>query len=104
MLGVQLFQNSKGQTYWNFIRGARNEKRFPAYQRLDARLSYIARSATRSLTLYLDLINLFDHKNVYNLTWEKALDTSSPSFPEAAKRRTIYMLPFLPSLGLQFSL
>ncbi len=104
VLGVQIFRNSKGQTYWNFICGPRNAKRFPAYQRLDARLSYVTRSAGRSFTLYLDLINLYDHKNVYNLTWEKALNASSGSSPEAAKRRTIYMLPFLPSLGLQFEL
>jgi len=104
VLGVQLLRNAKGQVYWNFIRGPRNEKRLPAYQRLDARVSYVTHGAARSFAFYLDLINLFDHKNVYNLTWEKVLDPSSPFATEAVKRRTIYMLPFLPSLGLQFEL
>ncbi len=104
VLGVQLLRNAKGQVYWNFIRGPRNEKRFPPYQRCDARVSYSYRSETRAFTLYLDFINLFDHKNVYNLTWEKALETGPPSSTEAVKRRTIYMLPFLPSLGVQLAL
>ena len=103
VLGVAISQDTKGNTNWDFIRSARNEVRFPSYQRLDARLSYSAGSHDRSLLLYLDFINLYDHRNVYNMTWEKLPSDNKNDTIEQAKRRTIYMLPFLPSMGMQFS-
>jgi len=102
VLGIQFVEYARSKDSWNFIRGPRNVKRFPAYQRLDARLSYNLRSGPRAFSFYLDLINLFNHKNVYNLTWEKVPVEENGLSSELAKRRTIYMLPFLPSIGMQF--
>ncbi len=102
VLGIQFTEYSGSKASWNFIRGPRNVKRFPAYQRLDARLSYVMRSANRSFSFYVDLINLLNHKNVYNLTWEKVPAPKKGAVSTLAKRRTIYMLPFLPSAGIQF--
>jgi len=101
VLGIQ-FEHSRTESSWNFIRGPRNVKRFPAYQRLDARFSYLLQSGNRSFSFYVDLINLTNHKNVYNLTWEKVPAEVANVSSDLAKRRTIYMLPFLPSIGIQF--
>lgn len=103
VLGLQFTTLANGETAWSFLRGPRNVRRFPAYQRLDARLSYVVRSPVRYFSFYLDLINLTNHKNVYNLTWEKIPETTN-RLSRFAKRRTIYMLPFLPSLGVQLGL
>lgn len=100
ILGVRILQNAPLESNWDFIRGPRNAKRFPSYHRLDARLSYLIHSGDRSFSFYLDLINLYNRKNLYNLTWEKAPE--APSSLKVAKRRTVYMLPFLPSIGMQF--
>jgi len=44
---------------------------------------------------------VFIRKNVYDLTWEKISAEESDLSVDLARRRTIYMLPFLPSLGIQ---
>jgi len=102
VLGIQFTELSRTESSWNFIRGPRNAKRFPAYQRLDARLSYRIQSGARAFSFYVDLINLTNYKNVYNLTWEKVPAEAANVSSDLAKRRTIYMLPFLPSVGMQF--
>ena len=103
VLGIQFTDYSNSKSSWSFIRGPRNVRRFPAYQRLDARFSYVMKSRERSFSFYIDLINLTNHKNVYNLTWEKVPAEVTNASSDLARRRTIYMLPFLPSLGVQFS-
>jgi len=102
VLGVRIRQNPAQDDFgWDFVRGSRNAKRFPSYHRLDARLSYSVHTGNRAFSFYLDLINLYNRKNVYNLTWEKEPASDDPLL-NIAKRRTLYMLPFLPSIGIQF--
>jgi hypothetical protein len=103
VLGVRIRQYTPQDDFsWDYIRSARNAGRFPAYHRLDARLSYLVHSGDRSFSFYLDLINLYNRKNVYNLTWEKEPVSKDDPWSFIAKRRTLYMLPFLPSIGMQF--
>jgi hypothetical protein len=101
VVGVRVYEGAEG-VGWDYVRSGRNAKRLPAYQRLDARLSYQVYSENRRMAFYLDFINLYNYQNVYNLTWEKisGLEVGSPY--DIAKSRTIYMLPFLPSVGMQF--
>jgi hypothetical protein len=58
VLGIRITEYERGKTTWDFIRGPRNERRFPGYQRLDLRLSYQVRSGERSCFLYLDFLKL----------------------------------------------
>lgn len=104
VLGIRITEYARGESNWDFIRGQRNARRFPAYQRLDLRLSYQVRSGERSFLFYLDLINVYNHKNVYNLVWAKVPVQQGATIVRVAERRTLYMLPFLPTVGLQFGL
>jgi len=90
---------------WDFVRGKRNNNNFAPYQRLDIRFNYRYSFKNRFLiTLYLDLINLYNYHNIYNITWEKQEVQEQGKTTKLAKKRTIYMLPFLPSLGISLSL
>jgi hypothetical protein len=71
ILGVRLRDAPGARSEWDYVRGPRNGDRLPAYQRLDARLSYYLYSENRRVVFYLDLINLYNYSNVYNL-WEKS--------------------------------
>jgi len=103
VVGVRISQHAAFEKFdWDFIRGTRNAKRFPSYHRLDARLSYSVHAGNRSFSFYLDAINLYNRQNLYNLTWEREPVQETGPTLQAAKRRTLYMLPFLPSLGIQF--
>jgi hypothetical protein len=104
VLGIRITEYERGKSNWDFIRGPRNARRFPAYQRLDLRLSYQILSGERSFLFYLDLINVYNHKNVYNLVWAKTPVQDGATIVRVAERRTLYMLPFLPTVGIQFGL
>ncbi|MBN2009354.1 TonB-dependent receptor [candidate division KSB1 bacterium] len=102
---------SEGGYYndWDFVRSARNSGRLSNYQRLDIRFSWRHSSGDRFFSVYLDIINVTNHANVYNMTWEKVEPDENVSDDEIAgfkqaRRRVIYMLPFLPSLGVSFRL
>ncbi|MDZ7261894.1 MAG: TonB-dependent receptor [candidate division KSB1 bacterium] len=102
--GVRISQSASLEYDWDYVRGARNSKHFPAYQRLDARVSYQYRFGERLLSIYFDFINLYNYKNIYNMTWEKQEVEQGTKLEKVAKKRTIYMLPFLPSIGISLRL
>ncbi|MCH8961360.1 MAG: TonB-dependent receptor plug domain-containing protein, partial [Bacteroidetes bacterium] len=98
-----------------------NSARFPAYHRLDARLTYRldmhvtydARGRDVSLELYLDLINLYNRKNVvsYRYIVEAVEDEATRNAPLALRkppqpalfREPVYMFPFIPSFGFRIA-
>jgi len=102
--GVRISQSSSQDYSWDFIRGSRNSKYFPVYQRLDMRLSYKYFFGEKYISVYLDFINLYNYKNIYDMTWEKQEINESGETATVARKRTIYMLPLLPSLGISFRL
>jgi hypothetical protein len=75
------------------VRGPRNGERFPFYWRLD--LSAERRFEIGAMTVkpYLNLINVFNRKNVFLYTIDT--NTDPPQVKGASQ------LPFLPSLGLR---
>lgn len=78
-----------------FLRGKRNEASLPTYKRIDARLSY----TTDAFAFYLDLINVTNSKNVYDMTWDKHWISNGQV---EVTERQIYSLPRIASLGLRF--
>jgi hypothetical protein len=76
-----------------------NSARLPDYHRLDVRLSYrIKRSATR-WELYLDVINLYNRKNVLSYRYRVEVDPSRPQDRPRLVREATTMFPILPTLG-----
>lgn len=69
-----------------------NGARYPAYHRLD--LSVIRHYDFKSwqMDLFLNLVNVYNRKNVFYYTWDFDVDP--------AKRETVPLFPFLPSLGV----
>ncbi len=69
-----------------------NGARYPDYQRLD--LSLIRHSYFKAwqMDLFLNLVNVYNRQNVFYYTWDFNVDP--------AKRETVPLFPFLPSLGV----
>jgi TonB dependent receptor/TonB-dependent Receptor Plug Domain len=72
------------------IYGSINSQRVPDYHRLDLRADV---KFTKNFTAYAELINAYFRKNVAGYSYS----------PDYKTRETIYQLPTLPSVGLQYS-
>jgi hypothetical protein len=77
------------------VLGPRNAERFPAYHRLDVNFRKTWQKSWGTLTPYLDVVNLYDRRNVLFYFYE--FDRSPPV------RSGVSMFPFLPTLGVEFS-
>lgn len=75
--------------------GERNSARYPIYHRLDLSLRKEGRFLGISTSPYLQIINLYNHKNVFFYFWDH--DTS-PS-----RLTTVTMFPLLPTVGVDFA-
>ena len=88
-----------------------NSARLPDYHRLDMRVTFTTRWRDLDLNLYVDLINLYNRKNVYRYQYivETVEDTRNVPLafrkpPEAVLfREPVYMFPFIPSFGFRFA-
>jgi hypothetical protein len=98
-----------------------NAARLPAYHRLDVRLTYrLDMNVTYdagwrdvSLELYVDLINVYNRKNVvgYRYIVEAVEDEATRHAPSALRRppvpvlfrEPVYMFPFIPSFGFRLA-
>ncbi|MEO0079957.1 MAG: TonB-dependent receptor [candidate division WOR-3 bacterium] len=80
---------------WEFIEGTRDAYRYPVYHRMDAGLSRSWELGWGKLTLFLDVTNLYNAKNVLLYYWD--VDPEQNSLPE---RHRVSMLPILPTLGV----
>ena len=74
---------------WEAVMALTNTARYPAYSRLDMRLTYQYRDR---LTAYLDLINVLNHTNVYQYEWD--------FYGPRGEQTAMYMMPFIPSFGV----
>jgi TonB-dependent Receptor Plug Domain len=72
------------------IYGSINSQRVPDYHRLDLRVDA---KFTKNFSAYAELINAYFRKNVAGYSYS----------PDYKTRETIYQLPTLPSVGLQYS-
>ena len=74
-----------------------------SYQR-DFRIHDINKVHEPAVGAFFIIMIFLDYHNIYNMTWEKQEVQESGKITKFAKKRIIYMLPFLPSLGISFSL
>jgi hypothetical protein len=95
LLGAEaVVDSSTGQvTGYVPLEGDVNSKRFPGYQRLDVRLDRLFRYDGWDLSVYLEILNAYNHKNVYDYSYTK----------DYARRITVYQFPLLPSIGMKVS-
>jgi len=72
----------------------KSSSRYPSYERLDLRLSMQKKIFKKyEAEAYFELVNAFNHKNIYEYYWSDDYDT----------RFTSYMLPLLPFFGVRVS-
>ncbi|MBN2414162.1 TonB-dependent receptor [candidate division KSB1 bacterium] len=94
-----------------FIKTTDNVRRYPYYQRFDIRLNYEVQTGRGLLNVYLDMTNILNRKNIYDQAWYKVTDDieSAEEQPflygeqDILIQRNIYMLPFVPSLGVSYN-
>ena len=75
------------------LEGDINSRRLPGYQRLDVRVDRMFRFQGWDLSVYLEVLNLYNHKNVYDYGYTK----------DYSRRLTTYQFPLLPALGAKVS-
>lgn len=85
---------NKSEEFPGFVYGDRDAFRYPIYHRLDAGLSRTGRVGKLEVGVFLDVINLYNAKNVLLYYWEMSPDGR-------LKRHQVTMLPILPTLGVR---
>ncbi|MCH2661215.1 TonB-dependent receptor [bacterium] len=86
---------------WTFNeQGELNAVRLPSYQRLDVSVQRVFNFKRCDMRAYLQIINLFNRKNIFNYFWDLE---GEPENRKPAERNDIPMLPILPSFGLDFN-
>ena len=87
-----------------------NQKRYPAYNRIDLRAQYSGTSGKINYDLYLDIINALNFQNVQSYKYViYPVDPNPEGVPDflrrsswvELKREPIFMYPFIPSLGVK---
>ncbi|MFH1571475.1 MAG: hypothetical protein ABIL09_26020, partial [Gemmatimonadota bacterium] len=81
--------DEQGRVVWEKT----NSRRQPQYRRWDLRLGWHS-GGTRRTEVYLEIINLGNHQNVYEYYWSDDYRTRGVS----------YMLPAMPFFGVRFAL
>ena len=83
---------------------SRSEKlyssRLPAYYRADARVTRKFRTARGDVRLFLEVVNLTNHENIFAYDYEKAIDSSGAYF---LRREGETWFPLLPSIGISWN-
>jgi outer membrane receptor protein involved in Fe transport len=75
--------------------GEKNSARFPAYHRLDASLRKEGRLWGIAASPYLQIINIYNRKNVFYYFWDHEVNPS--------RLTTVSMFPLLPTVGVDFA-
>jgi hypothetical protein len=75
------------------VLGARNSERYPAYHRLDVSFRRTSRKAWGDMTLYLDILNVYNRRNP--LFYFYQYDDAPP------QRAGVSMFPLLPTFGVE---
>lgn len=82
---------------WQKNYGAVNGKRYPPYHSLDARLTKNFHFKRWELSLYFQILNLYNRKNVHEYSFEQVTDDKGEIHYQ---RVAEHFLPILPTLGL----
>jgi hypothetical protein len=75
------------------LEGEINSRRFPEYQRLDVRLDRFFRFQGWDLSLYAEVLNVYNHGNIYDYSYTR----------DYSRRITTYQFPLLPAIGAKVS-
>jgi hypothetical protein len=62
------------------IEGAINSKRLPSYQRLDIRVDYWFKWGKLPFSIYFEVLNAYNHKNIYDYVWNEDYSEQSKSY------------------------
>ena len=74
----------------------RNSAHYPAYSRIDLRVSKKIKLLKRPLNIYLDVLNLMNKENIVSYFYQ--YDRKGNPIKESNK-----LLPLIPSIGLSYS-
>lgn len=87
-----------------------NSARLADYHRLDIRISYASKISKSPFEVYVDLVNIYNRKNIFQYQPIIRIEGDNPNLPLALRfpkpvlfQRPIYMLPFVPSVGVNIS-
>jgi len=89
-----------GNSGYVFIKGRKNSNRFPAYHKLDARLTYSGSLWRNKFSIYFEVDNIYNRQNVFLYDWD--VETDERSHRPILKRSPIYMMPIVPMIGIDF--
>ena len=81
------------------VPGTRNNARLPDYHRLDVSLTRQLQGKRLSGEAYINIINVYNHRNVLFVTW----DTDELAQGEPAVENELKMFPIIPSIGIRVS-
>jgi hypothetical protein len=86
-----------GSYIWQKNYGPINGKRYSPYHSLDVRVTKNFRFKRWELSLYFQILNLYNRKNVHEYSFEQVVDNEGEI---SYQRVTEHFLPILPTLGL----
>jgi hypothetical protein len=82
----------------SFIYGYKDSGRLPNYSRCDLSLTYRREYKHLSIEPYLQIINIFNHKNVWFRNYEAKQQDNSGNI--AFDYEDVYMFPLIPFIGI----
>ena len=94
VVGVTTTTNPDGSTRYVPQYGAHNSERTPAYYRLDVRLERAFLANERRMKLYLEILNVTNHKNVTGYDYGE-------EFEQLANPNELTGMPFFPYIGFE---
>ena len=94
--GEMLLPSGERMTFQS--KGELNGVRLPYYQRFDTSLRWRREFSTWALQIYLQIVNLTNHENIFNYFWTDG----EPDEGKPGERENLPMLPLLQSFGFDF--
>ncbi len=73
------------------LEGEINSARFPAYHRLDLRIDYDFKFKGYSMSLYFEILNVYDHHNIFDYNYKH----------DYSDRKAVSQFPLLPTTGIR---
>lgn len=95
-------QNPDGSYNWEWTPGTLYGKRFPAYHRMDIRISRYFETGKGKISLFLEVRNLYNRKNVRQYDYSEVSINSPDRYTYIKEPRE--WLPRIPSFGISWEL
>ena len=88
----------KDDSYITWTQGEKNSSHLPAYIRADLRISMEFKLFNYPMNLYLNIMNIFNKRNVYGYRYGFKAEESEPRVEE------LKLLPVVPSIGFRYEI